>query len=245
MKTRIDVSPEMLAFTGDGALPPGKTPADTVRFSFQLARGRVAFESLPAGDAAAELVFLVARAACRRIFGGVPAAPAAWHLPAELRGMALAITQCAVPGEAGATLRLAKSIELLCAVFETWGNDHLLPADGDGRLSAADAARIAAARRLIDERWREKLTLGGIARSCGVNRATLTRGFRAAFHMSVADAIAERRLGGARELLLATDLPVSAIGYRCGYLNNASFSRAFTRRYGQPPTHVRAHSLAA
>jgi AraC family transcriptional activator of pyochelin receptor len=65
------------------------------------------------------------------------------------------------------------------------------------------------------------------------------------FAMSVADAIADRRLGGARQLLLATDLPVSAIGYKCGYLNNASFTRAFSRRFGQAPTQLRNARLAA
>ena len=65
------------------------------------------------------------------------------------------------------------------------------------------------------------------------------------FDMTVADAIADRRLGGASELLRSTDLPVSSIGYRCGYLNNASFTRAFSRRYGLAPTQYRAHRIAA
>ena len=121
----------------------------------------------------------------------------------------------------------------------------LVPLDRDGVLSAAEAGRIAAARRLIDERWHEKLTLDSISRACGLNRAKLTRGFRSVFAMSVADAIADRRLGGARDLLLATDLPVSSIGYRCGYLNNASFTRAFSRRFGQAPTQFRSRQIAA
>jgi SulP family sulfate permease len=40
-------------------------------------------------------------------------------------------------------------------------------------------------------------------------------------------------------------LPVSTIGYRCGYLNNASFTRAFSRRFGIAPTQLRHGQLAA
>ena len=53
------------------------------------------------------------------------------------------------------------------------------------------------------------------------------------------------KLRGAGEMLRSTDLPVSSIGYRCGYLNNASFTRAFSRHYGVAPTQYRAHRLAA
>ncbi len=163
-----------------------------------------------------------------------------WHLPSEVRAIALAIRDCALPSPACETLRLAKSIELLCAVFATSGDGALVPVDGAGALSAVDAGRIVAARRMIDEQWHEKLTLEGIARACGINRAKLTRGFRAMFASSIADAIAERRLGGARTMLLSTDLPVASVGYACGYLNNASFTRAFSRRFGVAPTQLRA-----
>lgn len=119
-----------------------------------------------------------------------------------------------------------------------------LPTAGSAAACAPVCATSPASptsRRLVDERWREKLTLDGIARACGLNRAKLTRGFRQAFGSSVADRVADRRLQGAHRLLLATDLPVSSIGYR----NNASFTRAFSRRYGVAPTRLRAMEMAA
>lgn len=167
------------------------------------------------------------------------------HMPTDLRAIVIALVDCRLPGPARDTLRLAKSIELLCATFEKLAADDLVAADATGELKEVDARRIVAARRLIDERWNEKLTLDSIARACGLNRAKLTRGFRSMFDMTVADAIADMRLGGASEMLRSTDLPVSSIGYRCGYLNNASFTRAFSRRYGVAPTRYRAHRLAA
>ena len=78
-----------------------------------------------------------------------------------------------------------------------------------------------------------------------LNRIKLARGFGNIFDSSVADVIAEQRLGGAKQMLLATELPISAIGYRCGYLNNAAFTRAFSRRYGVAPLSFRAAALTA
>lgn len=246
-RQRIHVSGEMQSFVGAGAIPADGWPDQAIGFSFRLNDATFAFHSSPTGDAMAEsdLAFVVAPDACNRIFNLIPTGDARWHLPSDVRAILLSIVDCQLAPPARETLQLAKSIELLCAVFARLGEDVLVPADGAGELSEMDARRIVAARRMIDERWHEKLTLDSIARACGINRAKLTRGFRSMFDMSVADAIADMRLGGASEMLRATNLPVSSIGYRCGYLNNASFTRAFSRRFGVAPTRYRAHRLAA
>jgi AraC family transcriptional activator of pyochelin receptor len=248
-KQRIDVSPEMLAFVGAGPVA-ADWPADRIILSFHFGGDAAEPATLrcggdSAGWQAATVVLAVDAAACDRLFGFAPDAPACWHLPSDLRLLAVAIRDCPLPEPSRSTLRLAKSIELLCATFTQFDDEALIPADGAGALSELDATRIAAARRLVDERWQEKLTLDGIARACGLNRAKLTRGFRQVFGSTVADAIADNRLQGAHRLLLATDLPVSSIGYRCGYRNNASFTRAFARRFGVAPTRLRALEIAA
>ena len=247
VKQRVDVSHEMLSFVGSGAVPASDWPAGSVGMSFRLADATLAFhaEPTPAAMVESDLAFVVTADACRRIFGFVPDEDMRWHLPTDMRAIVIAIVDCRTPLPARDTLRLAKSIELLCATFEKLGDDALVPTDGGGDLNEVDARRIVAARRLIDEHWHEKLTLDSIARACGINRAKLTRGFRSMFAMTVADAIADMRLGGASEMLRSTDLPVSSIGYRCGYLNNASFTRAFSRHYGVAPTQYRAHRMAA
>jgi len=246
-KRRIDVSPEMLSFIGHGPIEPGAWSDDAVVLRFSLGDdGTAATMSHATGsDDDAVIVLAVAATAYERIFGALPGPSAIWHLPTELRELVLSLRDCPLPEPARDTLRLAKSIELLCASFACLHEGALISADGTGDLSERDARRLAVARQLIDDRWQEKLTLDTVARACGLNRAKLTRGFRQMFGSSVADAIADKRLSGARGMLLATDLPVSAIGYRCGYHNNASFTRAFARRFGVPPTRLRASQLAA
>ena len=245
MRQCVEVSPEMLAFVGTGRLGPAAWPERAVAIGIDLGEGAVRFRRVPDPADDDEVVLVVAAAACRRIFAALPGMDGDWHLPALLKTVALAIRDCPLPEPARTTLRLAKSIELLCLFFEALGADGLVRHAGDGELSELDTRRLVAARRLIDERWREKLTLDLIARACGLNRSKLTRGFRQLFGCSIADAIAERRLGRARDLLLSTDLPVASVGYRCGYLNNASFTRAFARRFGTAPTLLRRLAIAA
>jgi AraC family transcriptional activator of pyochelin receptor len=247
-KHRIDVSPEMLSFIGSGAMPPACWPERPLLLRFDgdvpavtVATGRSEYDDLTDSP----LVLVVAGAAIERLFGAIDPA-GTWHLPAAMRVLVLAICDGEADGAVGDTLRLARSIELLCMLFELLRRDELVPAEGDGALSERDTARVVAARRLIDERWHEKLTLDTIARACGLNRNKLTSGFRSLYSCTVADALTQRRLTGARSMLEATDLPVSTIGYRCGYLNNASFTRAFARHVGVAPTRWRAQrGLAA
>ncbi|WP_269514795.1 helix-turn-helix transcriptional regulator [Brevundimonas subvibrioides] len=168
-----------------------------------------------------------------------------YHLPSDLRAIALALRDCERVSEAGDIYRTAKSIELLCETWSALDKGVMVPVAGDSDMSRADSLRLLTARRLIDEQWREKLSLHGIAAQCGLNREKLTRGFRQMFACSVAEALAERRLTQASLMLATTDLPVSSVGYENGYLNNASFARAFGRRFGQSPSDYRAARIAA
>ncbi|MGV3479565.1 MAG: helix-turn-helix domain-containing protein [Sphingobium sp.] len=257
MMERVEVSHEMIALVGAGGIGDHEWPTGAVAIDFAFGGAGTAptfrYHARPDrvtldADDAARLILIVCPAACRRVFGRLPACDGgAYHMPAAIRAIALALRDCTLPIAARDTYRLAKSIELLCETFGLLVDrpGELVPMIGEGQLSQADSQRIMAARRLIDERWSEKLTLDGIARACGLNRTKLTRGFREMFDSTVADALAEQRLGEARRMLRATDLPVSSIGYRCGYLNNASFTRAFARRFGVAPTQYRACKVAA
>lgn len=248
----IDVSPEMLTLVGTGVLGDHRWPTSPVAFEFDFGSpASVRFHAYPDPSAlnrdGVRMIFLVARDACDRLLGqSLDIVDGdSFLLPAELRTIAQRIRDCALPEAVAVPYRLAKSIELLCDMLNAYGAGELSPACGSGTLSQLDMQRIAAARQLIDEHWEEKLTLGQIARSCGLNRNKLSRGFRELYQCTVAQALAERRLAEARRQLIATDLPVSLIGYRSGYLNNAAFTRAFGRRYGQSPSHFRACGVAA
>lgn len=239
----VVVSPEMTTiFENDATAPVPHTPV-----AFTFAADTVRIEQDPGNwPSDGEFRFLVARDALARLFSWKVGRfdGAHFHLSHGLRRIAADLCAAERSGEVLTTYRLAKSIELLCDLVGALLADTLVPA-ADAPLTVADTERVMLARRMVDERCGERLTLDGLARACGLNRAKLTRGFRALYRCSVAEALAERRLSEAGVKLRATNLPISTIGYQSGYLNNASFARAFGRRFGQSPSGYRAMRIAA
>lgn len=248
MREFVEVSPEMTLLLGAGSLGTAPLPPDCITLAFDV-DGQTPTLSFdlqpnPASLAADKRILLaIERSAFLRVGGGEPDG-GAFHMPSVLRAIVIAIRDSGFSGETLKVYRLGKSIELLCECIRLLAACALLPMSGEGALSLEDTRRVVAARRLIDERWSEKLTLDSIARACGLNRAKLTRGFRELFHCTIAEALAEQRLKQASQMLLTTNLPVSSVGYENGYLNNASFARAFGRRFGMSPSDFRTCQAA-
>jgi len=244
------VSDEMTMLIGTGTVEGLSFPPDAALLVFGFggvgapATLRLVFDAdgEPLGDPEEgphSLSCIVSRAAIDRLFAWNGRGEGRYHLTTTLRTIALAIAEGPIGGVARDTYRLGKGIELFCETMQALTEGALVPVAGDGAMSQADSRRLVAARRIIDEQWSEKLTLDSLARACGINRAKLTKGFRELYRCTVAEAIAERRLIEASRKLRTTDLPVSSIGYASGYLNNASFSRAFGRRFGVSPSEYR------
>jgi AraC family transcriptional activator of pyochelin receptor len=251
VKQIVHVSEEMLTLVGSGAIPSLACPAEPVVFHF-AAFGANSAPRLHyrehcdlSGLDAAPLVLIVSRGACARLFAQRPEGGQSWHLPTNLVALAQSIVECEAEGEARSTLQLARSIELLCQIHAALAQGHLVSTDGECSLTEHDVACIASARRLVDQRWAEKLTIAELSRAAGVNRDKLARGFRDLYGATITEVLSERRLSEARRLLLASDLPVATVAYRCSYLNNAAFTRAFTRRFGLPPSELRRARIAA
>ena len=249
----VNVSPEMVMVIGNTPSLPDKLPDDCAVLLVNLdcpASVHVFAEATGqwvehCGDRTIALI--VTRDALARLFDWSPAASDGreYFLDSGSTGIADQILAARYDAEARATYRLGKSIELLCEITARLKDGCYQPARRDLSLSQIDSERLDTARAIIDAQWSQKLTLGAIARQCGLNRTKLSRGFRELYHCSVGEALADRRLAEARRQLLATDLPVSVIGYRTGYSNNASFSRAFGRRFGQSPSELRSSGIAA
>jgi AraC family transcriptional activator of pyochelin receptor len=249
----IHVSPEMVTLLGPGDFSEFVLPAGAAALVLTLDGAGGASSSVSiaydAGDATLDgrLTLVVMRSALERLFDWNPleADRKTFYLTAEIRSVAAALTDCPRTDGSRTPYLLAKSIELLCEIVSAIQSDALVPVAPVGTLSQLDSRRLIEARRIIDDHWSEKLTLGQIARRAGLNRTKLTKGFRELYHCSVSEALSEKRLAEARRQLASTDLPVGIIGFRSGYLNNASFTRAFGRRFGVSPSDFRACRLAA
>lgn len=238
---RIDVSHEMLTYVGAGQVDIRDSILAPIIFTYDLSYDAVSSVTLRtdcAGIVSTHLAFLVSRDACRRLFPMASLAGGKWHLPADMRTIAADI--CRGPGtsQSRSTLQLAKSIELFHATMSALEEGSLVVVAAD-ILSLDETERIIAANHFLDERWRETPTLDAIARAAGISRSQLTRGFRLVFACTVGEALARNRLDAAKDMILQTNLSIAGIGFQCGYRNAASFSRAFSRRFGKPPGDLR------
>ncbi|QGV81157.1 helix-turn-helix domain-containing protein [Streptomyces ficellus] len=84
------------------------------------------------------------------------------------------------------------------------------------------------------------LTVAEHAARHGMTPAELRTAVRRGAGCSPKDYLLGIRLGRAKELLAATELPVAAVARRVGYDDPAYFSRLFTRRVGTAPVRFRA-----
>ena len=84
-------------------------------------------------------------------------------------------------------------------------------------------------------RW----TLQELARTAGMSRSTFAERFKRLVGSSPMDYLTRWRMGIASQPLANTNLRVSEIAARVGYVSEFSFSRAFKRMRGMAPTTYR------
>ena len=242
-KQSISVTTEFTSFVGRGSCDQRSFPADALIIGFgDIGEPKVSMiAETDLADAVCDdlIIFAISQTACVRLFGILPKPLGSWYLPADMRGMGRKLVAVEGAGEVPDMLRVAYSIELLCSLFAALAAQDMVEVRGATTLSEMDIGRIAKAHEMVTQQWQERITVSSVARQCGLNKSKLTRGFRELYRCTIPEALAERRLERARELMAQSDLPVSSIAYRCGYSNNASFTRAFARRFGTTPTEMR------
>lgn len=105
-------------------------------------------------------------------------------------------------------------------------------------------ADVAAAIRYLRSRACEHLTIKQVAATLGMSRRTLERTFSHHVGHSPAVEITRARLERARELLIATDLPLATIARRTGFFHAETLHRVFKKQFGGTPGEYRlAHGV--
>jgi AraC family transcriptional regulator, transcriptional activator of pobA len=89
---------------------------------------------------------------------------------------------------------------------------------------------------VIEQRYREAISLADVARAVRLTPGHLTTVVRQRTGRTVLEWITERRMAEARRLLARTDLPVGEVGRRIGYGDPAYFTRCFRRIHDTPPS---------
>ena len=96
--------------------------------------------------------------------------------------------------------------------------------------------RLLSARDFMLEQWSEPLTLEAVARHACLSPYHFHRSFRQAFDEAPMRWFRQLKMEKARELLSRGKLTVSEAAVNCGFSDVFSFSKAFKRTYGVPPS---------
>jgi AraC-like DNA-binding protein len=105
-------------------------------------------------------------------------------------------------------------------------------------------AEVRTALDHIAAHFGEPLDLAALAAAVHLSPKHLSRVFREALGIAPMAYLRRHRLHWAREQLVATDAPVTAIGVEAGFKDSAHFSRAFRAEHGVSPRELRATTRA-
>jgi AraC-like DNA-binding protein len=110
---------------------------------------------------------------------------------------------------------------------------HLRPGAARER-SAPEHAAVRRARRLLEDRWAEPVSLAELAAHAGLSRFELARTFRAQVGLPPHAFQLDLRIARARALLAAGE-PPAAVAAACGFCDQAHLTRVFKAAVGVPP----------
>ena len=94
-------------------------------------------------------------------------------------------------------------------------------------------------RQYLHEQYAQKITLDTLSARYNISKYHLQRSFQRYFGQSPGEYLTRLRLTRAKELLRATDLPVSEVAYRVGMENTSYFISVFRSREGATPSKYR------
>lgn len=97
----------------------------------------------------------------------------------------------------------------------------------------------AAAKRYIDEHFREPITLEKLAEVAHINKYYLSHSFQKEYHISPISYLLRRRITESKSLLSSTDFSLTQISEQVGFSSLAYFSQSFRRAEGMSPIEYR------
>ena len=93
----------------------------------------------------------------------------------------------------------------------------------------------------LPDQLASELSVATMSRRANVSPRTLARAFRAELGTTPAAHITALRMERAKQLLTATDVPVTTVAGECGFSAPETFHRAFRRAVGTSPERYRQH----
>lgn len=102
-------------------------------------------------------------------------------------------------------------------------------------VHAGDDSQVARAVRWLRQNFDQPMTIGGLARDCGLSPSVLHSRFRALTAMSPLQYQKRLRLQEAKRLIAGGEANAAEAAFRVGYDSPSHFSRDYKRLFGEPP----------
>ncbi|CAO3425578.1 Transcriptional regulator, AraC family [Azospirillum endophyticum] len=111
-----------------------------------------------------------------------------------------------------------------------------LSAGSPGLLRGLGDERLAAALRCVHDRPASPWTVAQLAREAALSRSTFFERFRQAVGVAPMEYLLQWRMALAKDMLRRRDGGIAVVAERVGYSSASTFSVAFARHVGVPPT---------
>ncbi|WP_185290198.1 helix-turn-helix transcriptional regulator [Chryseobacterium lactis] len=94
-------------------------------------------------------------------------------------------------------------------------------------------------RKFIDENYHRNIKAEEIGKLIGMNQNTIRKEFKAQYHTTIAHYMSELRMLKAKKMIADKEIMIKEIAIECGYEYLQNFTRAFKKRFGISPEHLR------
>jgi AraC family transcriptional regulator len=98
---------------------------------------------------------------------------------------------------------------------------------------------IERVREMVNDRYREPLSLAELAAAASVHPVHLARAFRSRYNCCIGDYVRSLRVAAASHELVCSDLPIVEIAARNGFADQSHLSRTLKQRTGFSPRQYR------
>lgn len=124
----------------------------------------------------------------------------------------------------------AKVIKLLILIFEQFNEKN-------NKESTSNIAETI--KKFIDENYHRNIKAEEIGKMVGLNQNIIRKEFKTKYQTTVTHYISELRMLKAKKLIADKEIMIKEIAIECGYEYIQNFTRAFKKKFGVSPEHLR------
>jgi AraC family transcriptional regulator len=136
---------------------------------------------------------------------------------------------CGHPGSVLLMVRLYKELSIRDDLFNDSIHMLLLGATAEWKSSTCNTppSWVKIARELLQDQWNEPVSLQQIASTANVHPVTVSKYFVRYFGTTFGEYRRKLKIERAVSLLTGTCMPLTEVGYACGFFDQSHFTRAF------------------